>query len=319
MLLCITLIRWFILSVDFIRTIDVGDTASKGTGAESTSPAQPRIRKEIDGGDTASKGTGAESTSPVQPRIVKKMGIVVRTFANNTDMAMSMVYSVLSQAKDIGWETIVYLAFTEQDEIASRALSTLVNETFTGKGESMSVLVFIPPDSVYTRGSTILTSQCTPLYITSLQVSERVVCTIDCPLHYIVTDSALNHMLDRHSDLQSLIVTNADNVYLPRFLRDAVETMQRTKADIVLTDMLHRRKPRRVYPKIGRVDLGAAVISVPFIRSNNLSFTHALRGDGPKTSPTPLMYYRADGIFIERAVKLGGRVAYVRKLNFVHN
>ena len=68
---------------------------------------------------------------------------------------------------------------------------------------------------------------------------------------------------------------------------------------------------------IGKVDLGASLMRVDFLRQANLtSFVGVLRER--YIQPTPKDYYEADGNFIEQCKLFGARVGLIRKLNFVH-
>jgi len=190
------------------------------------------------------------------------------------------------------------------------------------------------PKDYYDEKATILRSKCNPQYIEYLKSnfphidapSRAKVCRVDCPTHYHVTDIAIHLLMRKHKDLRYLLVTNADNYYSPEFFDDAITMMNfdekngGTDFDVVLTDMVHgkNKRKRSVRPIKGHLDLGCALLRIDFLLYHNMtSFIDTLhQSKGSELSP--LDYFEADGLFIEEARRLGARVGFVRKLNFVH-
>ena len=86
-------------------------------------------------------------------------------------------------------------------------------------------------------------------------------CTVNSPVHYHLTDLGLEYLLRLAPNLPAIVVTNADNAYLPGFSAKARVALRGDSAvDIALVHMLHRAQPMQVRPELGHMDLGCAVI-----------------------------------------------------------
>lgn len=94
-------------------------------------------------------------------------------------------------------------------------------------------------------------------------------CSVNSPVHYHLTDLGVDCLLRLAPHTPALVVTNADNAYLPGFSAAARACLRGEGAgqcgqaggvDVALVHMLHRAQPMQVRPDLGRMDLGCAAI-----------------------------------------------------------
>jgi hypothetical protein len=151
-------------------------------------------------------------------------------------------------------------------------------------------------------------------------------CEINNPLHYHLTDLALQSVLLSSSSFspsssnspplanQYLIITNADNFYSPKFLELTIEKMNLESLDLLLTNMIHLGKAMEVAPELGKMDLGCAVIRLEFLQRHGITFVSSL------PIPTePQHWHDADYWLIQKMIDKGARVATLPQILFNHN
>ena len=140
-------------------------------------------------------------------------------------------------------------------------------------------------------------------------------CDVNSPLHYLLCDVTLRFVLTSLKQSKWIMVTNADNYYLPQFF-DAVAGTDTKNHDIIMSDMVTAGGRMIVdsKPQVGHVDLGAYAVSSDFLRTSNVSFLGAL----PQRSG-PQHYHDTDGYYIMNLVGKGARVRKVPGFFFIHN
>jgi hypothetical protein len=145
-------------------------------------------------------------------------------------------------------------------------------------------------------------------------------CEINNPLHYHLTDLALQSVLlsssltSPHLANQFLIITNADNFYSPKFLELTIEKMNSESLDLLLTNMIHLGQAMDVAPELGKMDLGCAVIRLEFLQRHGITFVSSL------PIPTePQHWHDADYWLIQKMIDQGARVATLSQILFNHN
>lgn len=169
------------------------------------------------------------------------------------------------------------------------------------------------------------------------------ICSVNCPLHYLLTDVAIKYVLRYIRQSQYLVITNADNYYLHSYLAIGIEslttawknttiakdlkvnTFRRSALttslkdyeilpSIVLFDMISKSFYTSMQPKLNVFDLGCAIIRTDFLRKSNLTFLNALPNQG-----LPSHYHDADGWFIESAVAIGAYIDIIQSPLYIHN
>lgn len=83
---------------------------------------------------------------------------------------------------------------------------------------------------------------------------------------------------------------------------------------MIMSNMVDKGLLVRVHPARRRVDLGAFVVSVPFLRAHSLSFLNSL-----PVRPMANDYHDADGLFIEALTSKNASIYIDPQINFFHN
>lgn len=144
-------------------------------------------------------------------------------------------------------------------------------------------------------------------------------CAINTPVHYHLTDMGMLQLLHLVPRLQHIVVTNADNIYTPRFSTVTLSSMATTGYDIVLVDMVHLSQHVTVEPELGKMDLGCAVIRVAALRQSE-SHEMVLFSTSIPSPPSPENWHDADFWFIDTLVKKNGaKLRVVHEALFIHN
>ena len=149
-------------------------------------------------------------------------------------------------------------------------------------------------------------------------------CEINSPMHYFLTDRALDTALRICMQCVGVIITNADNFYAPTFLSTLAHLLSSfrpftrvpgyARYDILLTDMVNKGEPVTVETSLGMMDLGGALICATLLRSSNIRFLYSL------PVPTePQHYHNADFHFIEKLLAYGARHYVEHQILFNHN
>ena len=140
-------------------------------------------------------------------------------------------------------------------------------------------------------------------------------CTINSPMHYFITDMAFQLVKTECLACTYFLVTNADNSYSPNFLKVAINSLENTKSDICLANMIHRGQPINVKLESGSMDLGCVVSRLDIFRSLSLTFSSLL----PENAE-PQDWHDADFWMVYNLVnQYHRRVTYLREYLFVHN
>ena len=126
----------------------------------------------------------------------------------------------------------------------------------------------------------------------------KVTCRANNPLHYFLTDLAIQYTLTNYPSCKYLIVTNGDNYYYGAYLKTALPHLISGKFEITLNDWNHRGVIKTVHPSLGNVDLGCSIFSVEFLKRTNMtSLINAL-----PPCPDARDFHTADGHFIDTLV-----------------
>mmetsp|Transcript_954 Transcript_954/g.1646 ORF Transcript_954/g.1646 Transcript_954/m.1646 type:complete len:396 (+) Transcript_954:184-1371(+) len=212
-------------------------------------------------------------------------------------------------------------------------------------GQTVAVLVMDPTTQDYEAQSQVLATLCTETWRQDRLAGgwpssalDRY-CSVNSPVHYHLTDLGVDCLLRLAPHLPALVVTNADNAYLPGFSAAARACLRGEGAgqcgraggvDVALVHMLHRAQPLQVRPELGHMDLGCAVIRTSALFSVAHSQLQSREGHGPKrltfadSLPSPAApenWHDADFWFVDAILKRrnGRKAAVVDEYLFVHN
>ena len=150
-----------------------------------------------------------------------------------------------------------------------------------------------------------------------LQSKEiQTTCLANNPLHYFLTDLAIEYLLLHCSSCKYLIVTNGDNYYYGAYLKTALPQLKSGQLDMTLNDWNHRGVIKTAHPSMGNVDLGCSIFSIDFLkRTRRTSLINAL-----PSCPDARDFHSADGHFIETLVSTNhARYALLHNALFDHN
>jgi len=178
-------------------------------------------------------------------------------------------------------------------------------------------LLYIPPQMFTEYGSFVhkLCAKHARTYFSILGFGPWEIsrfCDVNSPMHYLFVDVVIEYIKSYCSQAKLVIVTNADNSYLPSFFHEILKRSQ--KFDVIMSNTLYSGNIMRVEAKRGSVDLGAYASSIPFLRETGITFT----GSVPD-KPLANDYHDADGLFIESLQAHNARFSIIDTFLFAHN
>ena len=241
---------------------------------------------------------------------------IVRAHKDYGSLLLSLLWSLHGQRRYEGG--ILFLVVpTEYDQEST--LEILINKFFPNDfSTKVHVKVLNIEKERYELYSTLLSSLCTKEW-KELEISQGFpedhlerVCTVNSPLHYHITDIALEYTLQSCLSCNYIVITNADNTYSPNFLFSTISLLN--QYDIVITDMLHMDTYVHAAPRLSQMDLGGVIFQSKYLKSAGYTFVTAL-----PQPPEPHHYHDADYFFIKKLMGLGAHISVLHKVLFVHN
>ena len=266
----------------------------------------PQLRKSAPKLPGAVLGAGSE-----------KFAVIIRCHSGYAKHLLSLLWALEAQTVDDG--IYVIIAPTEYES------ADLIDSTIQRKWPSdskISVRVLQLEKEKYDEHCCLLKEICTPEWRKEKLLRKwssealETYCTVNSPLHYFVTDSALEQAKRECVFCEYLVVTNADNYYSPDFFWKTSQLMDRSKTDIVLTNMLHRGMPVETIVASGAMDLGCVLSKFSiFLGSQKLGFAKLV----PENAE-PQDWHDADFWMVHTLQnKYNRKVSFLRETLFVHN
>lgn len=249
----------------------------------------------------------------------QKIAIVVRSHAAYSIQLLSLLWCLESQ--DFYGNLFVLVLPTEYESI-DKLKEIIESEWYNGHRHAkrkITVALLTPSKSLYDNNCCLIESICTKEW-RDKKLSENWpahaldrYCSVNSPLHYALTDFAVTSLSYLCLSCLALLVTNADNLYAPSFLSKTFKLIEEEHVDVAMTNMLHMGQVVEVQPQIMKMDLGTVLISLRFMRVQNLTFLTVL------PSPTePQHYHDADFWLVGGLVDRGAKVHVVREVLFNH-
>ena len=242
---------------------------------------------------------------------------IIRSHIGYSYQLVSLIYSLNSQVNYSG-KILCAIVPTEHSDVAPLTgfLKRAIPEDILDK-VFFTVLKF--SKATYQKYSDILPVLCTKerkeMLIRKIGIKPsdmELVCSINCPLHYHITDLSIRYVLHSCPSCQYMVVTNGDNSYSPSFL--SLTTAMLSENHAVVTDMVHQDRYYSVRLMLAEMDLGGLVIRTDVMKSANLSFINAMPPDAEAH-----IYHAADFHFVNRLKALGLNVVILHKVLFTHN
>jgi hypothetical protein len=238
------------------------------------------------------------------------LAIIIRAHAGYTYELISLLWRLeaihpLAQSDKAESKIIVVIVPTEIGSMS--ILKQRIHSNFLINQNRKSTVQVLPmdvPDWIFDRYGSYVLELCSERWKTAviasklhsaMDVSRH--CEINSPLHYLLVDIALHHILQSCSSCHRLLVTNADNLYSPRFFDTALSPSNQ-QFDLVITNMVTRGVIFPVQAKKGHVDLGAYATSIDFLRRTGLRFLSSL-----PSHPQANDYHDADGHFLVKMIE----------------
>lgn len=257
--------------------------------------------------------------SPLQSQKMnrERYAVIIRSHERYVKHLMSLLWALDAQTVADGLYVIV--APTEYDSI--EPIEKMLQQSWTDLPH-VSVRVLKIDKHQYDDNCCVLEKICTPLWRRgklfrnwSTEALDTY-CTVNSPLHYFVTDRALDQVRRECMFCEFLLVTNADNYYSPDFLLKTSHLLTTSRTDLVMTDMLHRGQKIETKVESGYMDLGCVLSRFGiFLGAKNLDFTSLL----PENAE-PQDWHDADFWLVYHLMnKHGKRLSYIRETMFVHN
>ena len=260
------------------------------------------------------------------------IAIIVRAHENYAHQLMALIWMFESQ--NYPGDIFILVIPTEYESI--EYLSKLLSQNWkdvdaaTWRRKGVFIKILNLPRSYYERYCCLLTSLCTDEWRKRKMkenFSERTLrryCEINSPMHYFLTDIAVDAVLHICNECAGLVITNADNFYSPTYLaktahmlssfRPFIFSSSEPQYDIILTDMVHLGQPVTTEASLGKMDLGGVLLSVPLIHSSKIRFLTSL------PIPTePQHYHDADFHFVKKLLEYGGKHIVVHQTLYTHN
>lgn len=254
--------------------------------------------------------------------------IIIRSHYGYRHQLFSLLYSFLSQSIPM---SSLHLFILPTDLPSLTSLSEYLDQHWDQsiiKNQFFYIQFMNLSSQIFQQYCCQLQSLCNPLWV-SKKLSDGYpltaltrYCEINNPLHYHLTDLALESVLssslstssNKNLTYQFLIITNADNFYSPKFLELTIEKMNLDNLDLLLTNMIHLGKPMEVAPELGKMDLGCAIIRLEFLYQHGITFVSSL------PIPTePQHWHDADYWLIQKMIDHGARVDTLPQFLFNHN
>ena len=265
--------------------------------------------------------------SPPSPSLISPhIFVIIRSHYGYRHQLFSLLYSFLSQSIPISY---LHMLILPTDLPSLTSLSQYLDQHWDHsiiKNQFFNIQFMNLSSHLFDKYCCQLQSLCNPSWYHK-KLSDGYphtaltrYCEINNPLHYHLTDLALESVL--HSSLllsnnltyQFLIVTNADNFYSPKFLELTIQKMNLENLDLLLTNMIHLGNPMEVAPELGKMDLGCAIIRLEFLQKHEIRFVSSL------PIPTePQHWHDADYWLIHKMIDSGARVATLPQFLFNHN
>lgn len=247
--------------------------------------------------------------------------LLVRAHSSYSLHLISLLWTLEATQSNFAKQMVVLVIPTdaESTEVLRRIL---VKEWAFNKHRRLGAVLLDFPQWVYDSYGHDIETMCTPpkyrLLLSKFPVEEvRRHCLVNSPLHYLLVDIALHHVITRCPSCSQLVVTNADNHYSLRFFNQTDEYMyEQSKEplqDVILTNMVSRGNLLQVQPERRRADLGCFLVSVQFLRDKKISFLSSL-----PLRPQANDYHDADGFFIEKLREKGARILIHQQYLFIH-
>jgi hypothetical protein len=246
-----------------------------------------------------------------------RYAVIIRSHAGYIKQLMTLLWALEGQTADGGIYVIIAPTEFSSIEPIKSAL-----QLHWPDDSQLSVHVLSMDSNQYDEHCCLLDSICTSdwkrgkLLRNWSTESLTTYCTTNSPLHYFITDSALDKVRSECPFCGYLLVTNADNYYSPDFLKKSSNLMNVARVDIVVADMLHRGHQIEARVESGFMDLGGVLCKLSiFFGSPKLSFSSLL----PENAE-PQDWHDADFWMVYNLQnKFGRRVEFLRETLFVHN
>lgn len=247
----------------------------------------------------------------------QKYAVIIRSHAGYMKHLMALLWAI--DAQSVKDSVYVIIAPTEFGSI--EPIEQLLQEEWTDRPH-VNVRVLKLEKQQYDEHCCLLESICTPLWRKGKLMRNwstdalDTYCGVNSPLHYFVTDSALNKVRQDCIFCEFLLVTNADNYYSPDFLSKASQHLISTRADVVLTDIVHHGHALESRVEVGHLDLGCVLTRFNiFLGPDKLNFTAMLPHDAE-----PQDWHDADFWMVYHLQTLyNRRIVFLRETLFVHN
>jgi hypothetical protein len=246
------------------------------------------------------------------------IAIAIRVYRGNLGHLISMLLSLKAMSNEAPVRLSILITCTEYESL-DNIYDLLVESKHLFYGIEVYFLDF--PKWIYTKYEGFLGKICTAKYrdfILSIknQNDYNRHCTVNSPLHYILSDLSLIFTLQYLPMVTWYMITNADNSYSPLLFPHLLEreVLCNSSFDVILFSFLLKGAPLVVSPHREHVDLGSVMLSTNFLKMHNLTFLSAL----PIRS-SPWDYHDNDGHMVERVVEINGTIYTIDELLFYQN
>lgn len=248
-----------------------------------------------------------------------EMVVMIRAHAGYVNQLVSFLWSLEAAQSHLAQQIVVLVIPTDYPsvELLQRSLKT---EWFSTSIKDVQVIFLDFPAWIYEEYGHELDTLCATPYRQMLMTKHKELevrrhCGVNSPLHYLLVDVALHHVLHRCRACKQLLVTNADNHYSKDFLNFTIDLMYNSTSnavlhDVVMTYMVTKGNLIHSRAKRGNADLGCFIVNVNFLKHTHVTFLNSLPYRSQASD-----YHDADGYFIGK-LRRSGAVIYVYKAFF---
>ena len=228
-----------------------------------------------------------------------------------------MIYLIESQSSS---SVLFHMIIVPTDEESSHTIKqALVNQWHdpTVKLRSLVTVAYFPSWMYKTYGS-FIDDLCTDAWIqyALTKYSQSDIdrhCNVNSPLHYLLVDTVLEYIKINFDSTFWMVITNADNYYIPQFFNHLIEWKDKD-IDILMVNMIYKGSLFPTEFKREKTDLGSYAIKSNYLLKTNAAFLSSL-----PTRCNAKHFHDADGYFIEKLVSMKAKIMKVDQFVFAQN
>jgi len=243
---------------------------------------------------------------------------VIRAYSKFNNNLMALLYLFESQAHS---KLNLQIFIIPTDEESMNSIKQILTKQWFNPLVTHRIQVSLVqfPSWVYQKYGIYIDSLCTKSWMQSAltkfppsDISRH--CDVNSPLHYLLVDVTLEYVkATLTSNTYWLVITNADNYYIPQFFDNLVSSKD-TDTDVLMVNMVHKGHLFPTTFQREKTDLGAYAIKSNFLIHSKALFLNSL-----PTRCNAKHYHDADGHFIENLVSLRAKVQKVEAYLFAQN